>query len=148
MSNKKWRTPAREQEPAVDPSTVPGSDEYAMAALLRTVAFLDEFVQRARAALKSVGQEALDAVLKQAKPEPEPQAQAADHRKHPRGAAHPILVLHRLGASAARLLKQLLRVTNPGVFDDDWVDETAVASGLAKAEEHRRLAEARLAGGA
>jgi hypothetical protein len=40
----------------------------------------------------------------------------ADAKKRPRGAAHPISVLHRLAVGAARLLKQILKATNPCLF--------------------------------
>ena len=113
MSNKKWRRPAN--VPALDVSTEPpahGSDAQARERLIRAAEFLDDFVVGARAALKRVPPEKLDAILNQREPEPADE----DFRKRPRGTAHPILVYYRLAVGAARLLTKVLQATNPGLF--------------------------------
>ena len=148
MSKKNWRKPANPdyQKPGVETPTPqpeqpptdavaqaeallapaePGTDRYAIALLLRTAEFLDEFVQGARQALKKIAPEKLEAILNQVEVEP----QTTDTRKRPRGAPHPIMVLHRLAVGAARLLKQILKATNPSLFtmSPDQADLLGVA---------------------
>jgi hypothetical protein len=153
MSRKNWRNPANPeyQKPAVDPSTTqpaqprprppadavaraqevlaaaePGSDRYALAILSRAAEFLDEFVQKARVALKKIDPEKLAAIMNQVEPEPA----ATDARKRPRGAMHPILLMIKLSVGAARLLKQVIKATNPSLFT--MSHEQANLLGLAR----------------
>jgi hypothetical protein len=141
MSNKKWRNPAnadsktgvdtsipeQQQQPQQptkpSPEVVaeaqkhlsppePGTDRYAVQMLLRTADFLDEFVQEARAVLKMIPREKVKAILDQAE---QPPAHASP-QKRPRGATHPILLLHRLAVSASRMLERVLKATNPSLF--------------------------------
>lgn len=122
---------AREARPqhsahgALHKDTGPGSDAWAILALRRTAEFLDEFVQQARAALKRVAPDRLDAILNQPAPEP----QQADPKKRPRGTAHPVTVLHKLAVGAARLLERLLKASNPSLFtlSPDKADRLALA---------------------
>ena len=148
MSNKKWRTPAN--PPAIDVSTEPaarGSDAAAREMLLQNAEFLHEFVQDARAALKRLPVEMLEAILKQA--EPEPEAADENFRKRPRGSAHPILQIQKLAVGAVRLLTRVLRATNPGVFarTPDEMDLWALAKESDGYLERLRKQAARTATG-
>jgi hypothetical protein len=151
MSKKKWRNPANPdyQKPGVQTPTQeqptpqkpspeavaraqemlaapePGSDRYALTILARAAEFLDEFVQKARVALKKIEPEKLAAIMNQVEQEPA----AAEPRKRPRGAMHPILLVIKLSVGAARLLKQVIKATNPSLFttSPDKADLLAVA---------------------
>ena len=169
MSNKKWRNPANadaktvdtsipKQEARLKPSSEavaraqellappePGTDRYALALLARAAEFLDEFIQQTRTALKRVAPEKLEAILNQVEPEPvESQPQ-----KRPRGATHPILLMCKLGVTAARLLTQVVKATNPSLFtmSPDKADLLGLArqSGDFTARIERKKAEAILA---
>ncbi|MCA8910692.1 MAG: hypothetical protein KDB82_03220 [Planctomycetes bacterium] len=94
--------------------------------------FLHDALKLARKALDGVDVEQLQ---KQAQGEPQPaDPQPADQRKRPRGSRPIALVLLGLGNSAARLLKQVMRVLQPELFGakppkkSDWLDAAAKAS--------------------
>ncbi|MCB9893627.1 MAG: hypothetical protein H6839_04185 [Planctomycetes bacterium] len=65
-----------------------------------------------------------------------------DHRKAPRGRVHPLLMLVRLGVQAARLLRQIVGGTHPGVQNiltlDEKLDLNADKSRLAWERLDRR----------
>ena len=102
-----------------------GSDRYALEMLVRLGEFLDEFVTNARERLKKIEPARLDAIINQVEPEPVEQAP----QKRPRGSKHPILLLHQWALAAARLLKQVIKATNPSLFvsNPDKAEALAVA---------------------
>lgn len=92
--------------------------------LSRAARLLDDVVCATRRALSAVDPAELD---KLAADVPGDTPQPDDQRKRARGRKHPLLVMLALGTSAARHLKQALRVLHPELFGvKPRPEETAV----------------------
>lgn len=122
-----------EAAPDADPETEVGVAE-ARCMLSRAARLLDDVVCATRRALSAVDPAELD---KLAADEQGDILQPGDPRKRARGRKHPLLVMLALGTSAARHLKQALKVLHPELFGvKPRPEETAV-----RAEQVERAAD-------
>lgn len=84
--------------------------EEALRILHQAAGFLGEFFALARQAVAETDPKLLASVLKEEPSEVPPEP---DARKRPRGSAHPLLVLFKLGVNAAKALPRILAWTHP-----------------------------------
>jgi hypothetical protein len=111
MDNRKYREqPAKPGLLEAAPAPVL-SPEQVRAVLSRSIQLLDEVVVMTRGVIAATPRAVAVAVFVEDKPVaveglPDPQ-------KRPRGRAHPLVALVKLGVGAARLIKQLVRALYP-----------------------------------
>jgi hypothetical protein len=115
MDNRKYREqPAGAGQPEAAPAPVLSVDE-ARAVLSRSILLLDEVVVVARGVIASTPREVAVAVF--VHDQPIAVEGLSSPQQRPRGRAHPLLALVKLGVSAARLVKQLVRALYPDSLD-------------------------------
>jgi hypothetical protein len=130
MDTRKFRnTPADAAgEPAVEASPAVLTVEQSRAMLSRSAILLDHMVRVAHDVIVSAPREVVLAVFVDDAPVPVEPLKNPNQR--PRGRAHPLLLLFKMGLSASRLLKQVLRTLHPDDMDAQPVDVGSAASSL------------------
>ena len=123
MDNRKFRESAAQR--GAEPAAAAGvlTVDQARAVLSRSIALLDEVVVLARGVIASTPPAVAIAVFVEDKPIPV--EGLSSPQKRPRGRAHPLLALVKLGVQGARLVKQLVWSLHPELRNQPPADPAA-----------------------
>jgi hypothetical protein len=128
MDTRKFRNPPPEMgaEPAPAAALPVLTVEQGRAMLSQSAIMLDHMVKIAHDVMVSAPREVVRAVF--IDDAPVPVAPLANPTQRPRGRSHPLLLLFKMGLSASRLLKQVLRALHPDDMGAEPVDVGSAAS--------------------
>jgi hypothetical protein len=131
MDTRKFRNtpPEGGAEPAVDAASAVLTLDQCRAMLSRSALLLDHMVRVAHDVMTAAPREVLRAVFVDDAP-----VAVVEPLRHPtqrpRGRSHPVLLLFKMGLSASRLLRQVLRTLHPEDMGAEPVNVGAAASSL------------------
>jgi hypothetical protein len=130
MDTRKFRnSPANaDEKPAVEAACAVLTVEQSRAMLSRSAILLDHMVRVAHDVMVSAPREVVRAVFVDDAPVPvEPLTHPT---QRPRGRSHPLLLLFKMGLSASRLLRQVLRALHPDEMGAEPVNVGSAVSSF------------------